>query len=407
MSHASDRRQYQHGVEFVPLPDGSHWLLWSSAPGDPPEGGQKVILKDGGKCNYFTHNIYYSRIDPANPRIEKYPLIVLPEAQEPVSAAISKAGVIAVTFEDGSDSDIANCDGVIQQRYQLFDQALRPISEINKAAINGAHSGHVAAVNTNFVMVYAEGWIDGGGDDNAGTANDIYLEVIDAHGERIHHRGIAVDQGSVRDWWPLVAGSDEHAMLVWQRYVDDSGYANLMYAVYAPSSNKLIKEVSLLKANLVYYHYDVQYLPTINRFLIVGNYVGDALLRRGRKPFPVVSPKVFAYLLDEQGTIITQWDADMACETCARHFNYLMVRESQPAILADQGQDLVKVLYPSKPKGVLDFAVKASSIELQDHIGGNHYWFPLGADGIFLDESTAYFANLTQRGLKALTVPLK
>ena len=134
---AADRREYQHGVEFVSMPDGRYWLLWSSSPGNPPEGDQKVILENGGKCKYFNHDIYYSLIDPANPLVNEKQLISLPEAQEPVSAAIAKNGIIALTFEDGSDSDIANCDGIIQQRYQVFNQALKPISRLNKVAING------------------------------------------------------------------------------------------------------------------------------------------------------------------------------------------------------------------------------------------------------------------------------
>ncbi|WP_455208496.1 hypothetical protein [Kaarinaea lacus] len=395
---AADRREYQHGVEFVPLPDGRYWLLWSSSPGDPPDGDEIVITKDGDKCKYFTHDIYYTLVDPENPVVEKKPLIVLPEAQEPVSAAINKEQFILVTFEDGSDSDIENCDGIIQQRYKMFDSSLHSVSGLNKVTINGGHSGHVTSVGNYFVIAYAEGWIEGGGSDDAGSANDIYVDVINAHGQPVYHRGIAVDKGSPRDWWPLIAGSGQYATLVWQRYVDESGYANLMYAIYDPQSNKLVKEISLLKANLVYYHYDVQYLSGIKRFLIVGNYVGDTLLHKIGKVFSVVSPKAFAYLLDEQGNIVDQWDASVDCENCETYFNHPIVRESQPAI--HEGGDIVKVLYPTKPKGLIAFNITASKIEMHDYIDGDHYWFPLGVDGIFLNENTAYFVNLTQQGLK-------
>jgi len=398
----ADRREYQHGVEFVPLPDGRYWLLWSSSPGSPPEGDQKVILDNGRKCKYFNHDIYYSLIDPNDPVVKEKQLISLPEAQEPVSAAIAKDGTIALTFEDGSDSDIANCDGVIQQRYQLFDQTLKPISRLNKVAINGAHSGHIVAVGNKFVIVYAEGWINEGGVDGAGSANDVLVDVINSRGKRVRHSSIAVDKGSPRDWWPVIAGSDKYAMLVWQRYVPESGYANLMYTLYNPRSNKLVKEISLLKANLVYYHYDVQYLPSINRFLIVGNYVGDTLLHKIGRALSVVSPKAFAFLLDEQGKIIDQWDASLDCQNCPTYFNHPIVRESQPAIYEGGDEGSVKVLYPTKPKGLMAFNITASKIEMQDHIDGDHYWFPLGADGVFLDENTAYFANLTQEGLKTI-----
>ncbi|MCP3895910.1 MAG: hypothetical protein GY706_14970, partial [Bacteroides sp.] len=171
-------------------------------------------------------------------------------------------------------------------------------------------------------------------------------------GKRVRHSSIAVDKGSPRDWWPVIAGSDKYAMLVWQRYVPESRYANLMYTLYNPRSNKLVKEISLLKANLVYYHYDVQYLPSINRFLIVGNYVGDTLLHKIGRALSVVSPKAFAFLLDEKGEIVDQWDASLNCQNCPTYFNHPIVRESQPAIFEREGEDkgTVKVLYPTKPK---------------------------------------------------------
>jgi hypothetical protein len=402
---AADRREYQHGVEFVPLPDGSYWLLWSSSPGNPPEGDQTVILANGEKCKYFNHDIFYSLINPQNPIVNEKLLISLPEAQEPVSAAIAKDGTIALTFEDGSDSDIENCDGIIHQHFQLFDQSLKLMSGLNKVAVDGAHSGHIVAVGNNFVIVYAEGWINDGGVDGAGSANDVLVDVINTRGERVHHRDIAIDKGSPRDWWPMIAGSDRYAMLVWQRFVPGSRYANLMYTIYDPRSNKLVKEISLLKTNLVYYYYDIQYLSSINRFLIVGNYVGNTLLHTLGKNITVVSPKAFAYLLNELGEIVDQWEASLDCENCGSYFSRTIVRESQPAIF--EAKESVKVLYPTKPKGLMSFNITASKIEMQGHVEGDHYWFPLGADGIFLDENTAYFANLTQLGLKTLIFKLE
>lgn len=402
---AGDRREYQHGIDFVPLPDGSYWLLWSSSPGSPPAGDQNVILEDGEKCKYFNHDIFYSLINPRNPVVIEKQLISLPEAQEPVSAAIAKDGTIALTFEDGSDSDIENCDDIIQQRYQLFDQSLESISKLNVVAISGAHSGHIDAVGNNFVIFYAEGWINEDGIDGAGSANDVLVDVINSRGERVHHRGIAVDNGSHRDWWPMIAGSDKYAMLVWQRYVPGSRYANLMYTIYDPRSNKLAKEISLLKTNLVYYYYNVQYLRSINRFLIVGNYVGDTLLHKWGKDIPVVSPKAFAYLLNEHGEIVDQWDANLDCENCGSYFSHTIVRESQPAIFADK--ESVNVLYPIKPKGLMAFNITASKIEMQGYVEGDHFWSPLGTDGVFLDENTAFFANLTQLGLKTLMFNLE
>ena len=404
-TNAEDRRQYQHGVEFLKQPGGGYWLLWSSAPGDPPNGASKVILKGGSKCEYFTHDIYYSAIDVDNPRITKKPLIVLPEAQEPVSAAMSSQGNILVTYEDGSESDVSEeCIGAIQQRYQLFSGALEPRSSVNTVSVRGGHSGHVAAAGDLFTIAYAEGWIEGDGFDNAGTANDIHVEVVNSRGQPAHHRALAVDSGNPRDWWPLIAASPRVALLVWQRFVPGSRYAKLMFTVYDPQSNKLTSEISLLKSNVLYYHYDVQYLQAINRFLVTGTYFGNFLVKTTNGEIMADTAKGFAYLLDESGHVIDQWDARESCNACKTYYTYTFVREAQPAIYNDKAT--VKVLYPVKPSGWLLLNVTADNIGVSKYIAGGHYWFPLGTDGVFFNEHVAFFANLTPDGIKTFGVNL-
>lgn len=403
--HAADRRQYQHGVELLEHPDGGYWLLWSSSPGNPPSGGKKVVVKSGEKCEYFTHDIYYARIDPVAPIVNGDSLIALPEAQEPVSAAISDDGNILITYEDGSENDVTeNCSASIQQRYRLYNSRLEPKTAIHTVATRGGHSGHAAAGGDRFIIAYAEGWVYGGGVDGAGTANDIHVDVIDSHGVDIHHQAITMDSGDPRDWWPMVAASKRYALLVWQRWVANRRYADLMYSVYDLQRNELIREVALLKSNVLYYHYNVQYLAAVNRFLVTGANLGNMRVRLSGKNIAVTTPKAFTYLLSETGKVISQWQAREACKDCGSYQTYVPVREAQPAIYNSNA--VVKVLYPVKPGGLLLYRISANNIGAPQYIAGRHNWFPLGIDGVFFNASQAFFANLTPSGIKSVIVEL-
>ncbi|WP_455205370.1 hypothetical protein [Kaarinaea lacus] len=402
----ADRRKYQHGIDFIPLDDGTYWLLWSSSPGNPPRGEIKKRVANGEICKHYTHDIYYSRIDPDNPKLAPRTLVSLPEAQEPVSAAISAQTQILVTMEDGSDSDITReCNGIIQQRYQVFNSALAPISGFNRVAWQGGHSGHAAAVGDRFIIVYSEGWISGGGFNNQGTGNDIVLDVVDSGGQLLQHRNIAVDNGDPRDWWPLIAGSNRQALLLWQRYVKDSHRANLMYAVYNPSNNTLVKNTSQLQSEVYYYHYDVQYLPSINRFIVAGNHLGDMLLSPGESTITAKTQKAFIFLLDEDGTIIDRWSEAHKCEPCNSYHTHPLVREAQPAIHTKE--NIVSVLYPTKPKGALLFFISPTNVSIVKYIDDDYYWHSLGTDGIFLDDNTAYFATLSPKGIKTRRIDVQ
>lgn len=402
-----DSRAYQHGISVVKDHDNNHWAIWSSSPGNPPEGETKLVLADGTKCSYFTHDIYYSLISPENLRLEAQPLVALPEAQEPVDVAVMRNGSVAITFEDGSESDIANCDGVIQQRYKVYQQF--PQNAVVSGTVNfgtvktsGAHSGHIAAVADNFVIFFSEGWVDGGGVNGAGTANDIYVETISAEGEYRWHTAISKDAGWPRDWWPLVAGSSQNALLLWQRAVEKSNYASLMLSVYDPAGNKIVKPITVLKENLQYYHYDVQYLNLINRFLVVGNYLGDTTAGNS---IVVRSPKLFAFLLDVSGEVVDYWEAKSECSNCGSYVNFNLVRESKPATVAIEGEDSggsVNVAYPIKPNGVISLMVYKDKIEFKNNIKQQHFWFPMGADGFFSNSGEAIFLNLTPTGVKLI-----
>jgi len=398
---ATDRRAYQHGIRLVKDQTAAIWAIWSSSPGNPPEGQKKLVLSDGTRCGYFTHNIFYSHINPEHPVIQPQLLLEMPEAQEPVDAAVNDDGTIAITFEDGSDSDTKTCDGVIAQRYQIFTHFPDEASELLTVSIDGAHSGHIASVGNKFVIVHAEGWIDGEGAFDGGTANDIYVETISRQGVSRHYRAVARDKGSNRDWWPLIAGSSNNALLVWQRLVDGSSYAQMMIAVYNPKQNVLTKPVTVLKENLQYYHFDVQYLAEIDRFLVLGNFLGKTITPNS---LSVVSPKLFALLLDTSGDIVDVWESDSSCAHCSSYPALNLVREVRPAISNKDG--MANVLYPVKPDGIAWFKISKQSIRLNQVLRQERQWFPLGTDGIFLDDRRVLFVNLSQTGVKTVELSL-
>lgn len=400
---ALDRRSFQHGVKFLQDRNDTTWLIWSSSPGNPPEGQKKVIRDDGTKCSYFTHDIYFAPINQDHPSIQPQVLISFPEAQEPVDAAVATNGSIAITYEDGSESNTSRCYGVIKQRYKIFSQFPQQSKKLETVTIQGAHSGHIAAVGNNFVIVYAEGWIDGGGVNQAGTANDIYVDVVSSNGRTIGHKAIAVDKGQSRDWWPLVAGSSQYALLAWQRFITDSSYAQLVVTVYDPAENKLVKPITVLKDNLQYYHYDVQYLAAISRFLIVGNYLGSVV---AKDVTTIVTPKFFAFLLDEFGEVVDYWENETICNVCGNHVGINLVREARPAIVNDYSSNRAVVLYPTKSNAVIKLVLNSQQIMFDGIENTRHSWFPLGTDGMLINENNVLFANLTPTGVKLIKVPL-
>lgn len=405
-AYAVDARSYQHGIKIIQDINKNHWLIWSSSPGNPPQGETRVKMQDGTKCSYFTHNIYYSPLNVNKPVIEPRLLLGLPEAQEPVDAAIAANGVIAITYEDGSESNVNNCDGVIEQRFQVYTRFPKSPLAIKTVKVPGAHSGHVAAVGNNFVVVYAEGWMDGGGVDQAGSANDIYLDVFNFRGKVKKHKPIAVDKGYQRDWWPLVAGSSRVAMLVWQRYVDKNNYANLMITVYDPKTNRLIKPVTKIKENLQYYHYDIQYLSSIDRFLVIGNYLGKVNVSGSRA---AITPRLFAYLFDESGNIVDRFENTRLCNICGSYLDFNLVREAKPAInnKSDGQEQKVTVYYPIKPDGVISLQVTDRNITFNNVAKVKHFWFPMGADGLVVGDGKILFANLTLSGVKLIEASME
>ncbi|GEM_PF-887537 len=350
-----DLREYQHGIDFVPRTDGTYWLIWASS-GNPPTGS----APDGS----WTHDIYYSLIEPSNPVLNPVRIISKDEAQEPASSAVASDGNIMITNEDGW-----NVNNTIGQRYGVYDNDLADVKPYPNMVLDGGHSGHVAAVSNRFVVFYSEGWVDGGGVDDLGSGDDVMLKVYNSAGNYKRERNISVGN-TYRDWWPLVAGSPQHALLLWQRFVNGKEYVDLMYAVYNPANGNTVKGNTRIAQQVKYYTYDVEYIPSIQRFLIIGTYHNGG---------------GFSFLLDENG------------QKTAQNFSLPeIVREAQPAV--KDSSNIAYAVYPSSPNGLAVLELSAASIALNNVISDSYDWSYMGTDGIFTGENSVYFVSLSKNG---------
>ncbi len=355
-SSAQDARSFQHGINFLQRPDQQWLMIWSSS-GNPPTG------KD--KNSNWTHDIYYSLINPQKPIIRPTTLISNPEAQEPASSAITDDGHIMVTMEDGW-----NTERNVAQRYGIYDSVLKPVKPYPQLVHDGGHSGHVTAVKNRFVVFYSDEWVTGGGVDNLGSGNDVLAKIYSSNGELKHTVAVAVGK-KTRDWWPLTAGSKQTAMLVWQRFVDKETWSQLMMAVLDPITGEMLKKPIQIADKLKYYTYNVAYLSALDRFLVSGtNSKGEG----------------FAQLYSKTGELI----------------NVLkklppVMREAQ--IIQRQRGKKVVIAQAVEPAGVILLTATADQISFQEKVSGVQRWSISGTDGVFVDENHLFLVGLSENGL--------
>lgn len=389
---AEDLREYQHGIDILPLPSGQYCAIWASS-GNPPKGSDA----NGN----WTHDIYYALVDPDYPQINSSSattLISNPEAQEPASAAINSTGTIMVTCEDGW-----NVQNEVGQRYGVYSAELRPVKAYPQLVLDGGHSGHVAAAGNYFVVFYADDWFGatekdsqgnvtwpGIGVDGLGCGDDVYARIYDQNGTYIKTVDVAseVDDGTARDqhlhpgsldWWPLIAASDSKTLLVWQRYAKDQQYSQLMIAVLDPASGAL-STLAKLMDQIKYYTYNVTHLKNIDRFLVTGTTYGDN--------------KGFAYLLDGNGSVVAQTKSLPAT-----------VRGAKAVVRANGSESVV--VQPASPSGLMVLSVTANSITLKKTIVDAYNWSYCGTDGLFNSSGTqVYFASLSKTGMVQRTFTL-
>ncbi len=353
----NDYREYQHGIDFVKT-GNAYKLIWGSS-GNPPEGSDE----DGN----WTHDAYYSDIDPSDPVVDIETIISREEAQEPPSSAINSDGNIFITMEDGWNAQYDIC-----QRYGVYSSELSPVKAYPRMIYDGGHSGHAAAVGSRFVVFWCDDWDDSvPGADGIGTGLDVYVNVYSSSGVKLRRSTVSNDEN--RDWWPLVAGSSNRACLVWQRWEEGNQYCSLYYSIYNPSNGTFVKKRIRLQEQVKYYTYDVQYLEGIDRFLIVGTFWNGG---------------GFAYLLDNYGNV-------KASLSGLPEF----IREAQPAMKSYAGYD--EAVYPKSSSGLMLLKLTSSNIALSGEIADEYTWTGIGTDGIFLDDFYVWMVNLSPSGLQS------
>lgn len=253
-----DPRRFMHGIGVADAGNGKRWVFFSSS-GVVPRGA----MRNGN----WPHDVYVGEWLPGKPHLlHVRPFISRPEAQEPVSIAQNARGDIFVTFEDGW-----NAPQEVSQRYGVYRRDLKPVKPYPNDVESGGHSGHVATVGERFVVFYSADWIDGGGVDNLGTGNGVYLKTYDAAGRVLNHVAVAPHR---REWWPVIAGSPRNALLVWQKLIEGSTDAALEYAIFDPATAKLDK-LGALNDAIRYYVYASAYVPAIDRFIVVTTTAND------------------------------------------------------------------------------------------------------------------------------------
>lgn len=345
---AEDKRAFQHGITLVTVSEARKLLFWSSA-GLPPTGA--------GADGNWSHDVFVAE---PGALAQAKPIIVAPEAQEPASAAIAADGRIMVTFEDGW-----NTDSETTQRFGLYNPDLSPVAAYPQLVAEGGHSGHVAAAGRHFVVFYSDGWVKGGGIDDLGSGLDVAARIFDTNGHLLRH--VAVASGR-RDWWPLVAASDQRALLVWQRFVTGQSHAKLMMAVLDPTTGKLVTPPkSLLDMPVRYYTYAVSWVPATRRFLVIATHAAGT---------------GFACLLDEQGRVIAK-----------RSGLPPVVREAWPAVNG------TNVLALTAPTGAMVLSVAKDRITPLRTYADATPWAGIGAATDLGADGIARAYSLSESGL--------
>jgi hypothetical protein len=271
-----------------------------------------------------------------------------------------------------------NTEHNVAQRFGLYDLDLKPVKPYPQMVLDGGHSGHVAAAGRRFVVFYSDEWVDGGGVDNLGSGDDVLANIYSHHGKLERKVKVAVGD-TTRDWWPLVASSSGATMLVWQRFVDNQTWSELMMAVLDPASGQFIQRPLKIADKLKYYTYNVQYLPGIKRFLITGT-KNDGT--------------GFAQLLTEGGQRIASLDKLPA-----------VMREGQIVYRHLQQQTLV--VQAIAPSGIMLLSVTSDTLALKQQIVGKQAWSISGNDGIFLDDNHVWMVGLSANGLQQQTFKIQ
>ena len=367
---AEDMRMYMHGMDMIQTSNGP--LLIFSSNNYPP-------TRPSGD---WVHNVYSSWVNPASPESSTVNLLYTAanrSAQEPASAAINSNGIILVTTEDAQYTD------ELDQTYGLFYSDLSvkvPYGRRLGAGTNGqgGHSGHVAAVGDKFLVTFCEEWVNGGGVDNLGTGGSIYARIVDEDGNAGPLLLVSGDAWNLpnnqrkRDWWSVVAGSDENWLQVWQRYQNGTTeFGGKVYGRITNLDGSMGPEFLIIEDNKYYYH-DVRWIQEIERYLVVGGAAEGG----------------YAALVDKQGNV--------AHVATALPWT---VREAM-TVIKENGNGSATAVYPVEGGGAAVLNVTANSVTVVKNKlqGGGLVWDYMGTAGMFIDGTHVLFASGTTAGVK-------
>lgn len=349
---APDHRAWQHGINLLPV-DERYLLIWSSW-GNPP----RPRLRGD-----WEHDIYYSWLDAARPRLHIQTLVSRPEAQEPASAAVNSRGTLLVTWEDG--------DGRINQNAQLWDSALRALRAAPLRVRDGGHSGHVAALGECFLIAYSEGWVAGGAFLDRGTGQHLHARIVGPDGDLGPEIDVAIGRGpEQRENWPRVAASGHNWLVVWQRYPERS-----LHGALISRDGRVTRRQRIAQHLSVGHEYDVQYAPGLERFVVLGSNE-----RHG-----------FVTLLDTAGNIMARADRLPRA-----------VGESQIVLSPSAGA--VTAVYPTVPSGVAVLRITRAGVRLARRIEHPHAWDYTGTVGTFTAPDRVLFATLSRAGVQLVVI---
>ncbi len=332
-----DLRQYAHGVSIV-----GNSVLWSEKTDEERED------------NSWTHNIYKKEIGETDVDT----LVDDPEAQEPVSASATDE-TTSITYEDGYDSE-----NNVSQRFKLYDDDWEMIYE--STLLDGGHSGHVASTDEHHVIFWSNGWVNGGGVNELGTGEEVLVSAISNDGDVLHE--VNLSPASERVSWPMLAASDDNALLVWQHFNDEATEAALYFAIYDPETNTVTSDSAELVPQVEFYTYSVSYVPEAEQYVVAAQTDEGAVLM----------------LLSKEGEILDEIDAPT------------LVREAEPAI---QENTLV---FPQMPSDYFTVEIEDDQLEMQSSESLDIEWGSTGTAGTFLDDGTVYFGTLDEIGLQEL-----
>lgn len=359
----TDHREWMHGMDIVKH-NGKDLVVFSSNNYLPTNPG-------GGE---WVHNIYTGALDVCNPSsFAPSVLVNAPLAQEPASAAVNSAGSLLVTAEDAQFSEY------LDQTFGIWNSTLGPLKAYGQKLMSpqGGHSGHAAASGERFGVTFSDGWVDGGGVDGMGTGDDVFFKAVDPTGNQGMLINVAV--GSNRDWWPVVAGSDNNYLVVWQRYgtaqPNSNGTGGKVMGAIVDQSGKIIKPAFDIFTSNKYYFHDVQYIPSTGQYLVVGSQ--NKATNAG-----------VAVLLNKDGSIVS---------TTTNLPN--TIREGQTVINA-QG---TKAVYPGGT-GAVVLDLTPANVTFNKQVAVNWNWDYMGTDGVFVGNNRVVFATGTQQGVKFLNV---